>query len=273
MKRQDRARVFTLGQISICAPGPARGVMPDPAILEPLRTGDPDRFLALMAAPARARGVLSALYAFNLEVARAPWLTEEPMIAEMRLQWWRDALEEIGTGGRVRSHPVTGALAGVLDAEGAAALDRLVAARRFDIYRDAHDSEEAFEAYLDATAGDLHWTAARLLGSGRQAAVRAVARASGLANLLLAVPALEARGRKPLVDGRPETVRSLALGALNDLRAARPDRSARPALLATWRAKGILARAARVPARVTAGALEDSDFARRGGLLLRSFGL
>lgn len=247
--------------------------MPDPAILDPLRTGDPDRFLALMAAPARARGVLAALYAFNLEVARAPWVTEEPMIAEMRLQWWRDALEEIGAGGRVRTHLVTDALAAVLDAEGAAMLDGLVAARRFDIYRDAHASENAFEAYLDATAGHLHWTAARLLGSRTEAAVRSVARASGLANLLLAIPALEARGRKPLVDGRPDTVRVLAGAALKELRAARPDRAARPALLATWRAKAILARAAGDPGRVAAGALEGSDFARRGGLLLRSFGL
>jgi len=244
--------------------------MPEPALLDPLRGGDPDRFLAVMAAPPRARPVLAALYAFNLEVARAPWVTGEPMIAEMRLQWWRDALEEIAAAGPVRAHPVTGALAAVLDAEGSEALDRLVAARRFDIYRDAHASEAAFEAYLDATAGGLHWTAARLLGARAEDDVRAVARASGLANLLLAIPALEAAGRKPLVDGRPEAVSRLAAGALDRLKAARPDRAARPALLATWRAGGILARAARDPARVAAGALAGSEFARRGGLLLRS---
>ncbi len=58
--------------------------------------GDPDRFLAVMAAPAWARARLFPLYAFNLEVARAPWVTEEPMIAEMRLQWWRDVVESAG---------------------------------------------------------------------------------------------------------------------------------------------------------------------------------
>ena len=60
--------------------------------------GDPERFMAAMAAPVEARRVLFPLYAFNVEVARAPWVTEEPMIAEMRLQWWRDALEEIAHG-------------------------------------------------------------------------------------------------------------------------------------------------------------------------------
>ena len=38
--------------------------------------GDPDRFLSAMAAPVAARAVLFPLYAFNLEVAKAPWLTQ-----------------------------------------------------------------------------------------------------------------------------------------------------------------------------------------------------
>ena len=48
---------------------------------------DPERFAAAMAAPLAARAVLLPVYAASIEVARAPWLTQEPMIAEMRLQW------------------------------------------------------------------------------------------------------------------------------------------------------------------------------------------
>lgn len=103
--------------------------------------GDPDRFLATMAAPVPARRVLFPLYAFNIEVSRAPWLTEEPMIAEMRLQWWRDVLEEIRSGARVRSHEVATPLAEVLDAEAVAVLDRLVAARRWEVYRDPFEDQ------------------------------------------------------------------------------------------------------------------------------------
>ena len=60
---------------------------------------DPWRFRAAMAAPVETRKLLFPLYAFNVEVARAPWVTQETMIAEMRLQWWRDALEEVAKGG------------------------------------------------------------------------------------------------------------------------------------------------------------------------------
>ena len=125
--------------------------------------GDPDRFAAAMVAPIEARRILFPLYAFNVEVARAPWVTQEPMIAEMRLQWWRDVLTEIGQGGQVRKHEVTTPLAEVLDAESAVILDKLVQARRWDIYRQAFEDEAHFAEYLDATGGGLMWVAARAL--------------------------------------------------------------------------------------------------------------
>ena len=74
------------------------------ACAEITRKGDPDRFLSAMAARPALREILFPIYAFNVEVSRAPWVTKEPMIAEMRLQWWRDALQEIAAGGTVRRH-------------------------------------------------------------------------------------------------------------------------------------------------------------------------
>ena len=64
--------------------------------------GDPERFLAIMAGPVAARRILFPIIALNIEVSRAPWVTQEAMIAEMRLQWWRDALEEVAEGKEVR---------------------------------------------------------------------------------------------------------------------------------------------------------------------------
>ena len=52
-----------------------------------VQRGDADRFMAIMAAPVSARAVLFPLFAMNIEVSRAPWVTQESMIAEMRLQW------------------------------------------------------------------------------------------------------------------------------------------------------------------------------------------
>src|SRR6056297_1992934 len=121
--------------------------------------GDPDRFAAVMAAPPQARQALFPIYAFNIEVSRAPWVTQEAMIAEMRLQWWRDALEEIGKGGPVRRHEVVTPLSQILDPESAAVLDRLVAARRWDIYKDAFEDEAHLDSYLRDTAAGLMWVA------------------------------------------------------------------------------------------------------------------
>ncbi|KAB2881303.1 MAG: phytoene synthase, partial [Albidovulum sp.] len=69
--------------------------------------GDPERFAATMAAAPEARLRLWPLYAVNLEIARAPWAAREPMLAEMRLQWWIDTLRELAAGGARAGHPVT----------------------------------------------------------------------------------------------------------------------------------------------------------------------
>ncbi|MFD1344215.1 squalene/phytoene synthase family protein, partial [Litorisediminicola beolgyonensis] len=187
--------------------------------------GDPERFRAAMAAPVAARPVLFAIYAFNLEVARAPWVTQETMIAEMRLQWWRDALDEIASGGVVRRHEVVTPLAHALDAEGAALLDRLVAARRWDIYRDPFEDAAHLTQYLEETGGHLLCAAAGALGPCPSEVALDAGYAVGLAGFLSAVPELERQGRVPLVDGRPEGVRALAEDGLERLARARARRA------------------------------------------------
>ncbi|SHJ22969.1 Squalene/phytoene synthase [Shimia gijangensis] len=233
-----------------------------------VQRGDPDRFMAAMAAKPDARDLLFPLYAFNLEVARAPWLTQETMIAEMRLQWWRDALEEIGQGGNVRRHEVVTPLAAFLDHEGAETLDALVAARQWDIYKDPFEDAAKFAAYIDATSGNLMWVAARLLGDAQEDVVRDFAYATGIANWLRAIPDLQERKRIPLVDGRPEAVALLASGALQRLKSARKTRAAvsKPsgqALLAGWQAEAVLRQASEQPERVVDGALGQSDFVKK----------
>lgn len=238
--------------------------------------GDPDRFRAVMAAPVAARGPLFALYAFNVEVSRAPWVTQEAMIAEMRLQWWRDALDEIASGGAVRRHAVVTPLAGLLSDADCAVLDDLILARRWDIYRDPFEDTAAFETFLDQTAGGLLWVAARLLGAPdtAEAALRDIGYAQGLANWLRAIRALEAAGRVPLVDGRPEAVAALAAqGAARLARgrqALRLPKAARPAVLAAWQAGPILRQAAQTPARVAQGALGLSGAGSQLRLIIAS---
>lgn len=235
--------------------------------------GDPDRFRAAMATPPESRAVLLPLYAFNVEVTRAPWVTEEPMIAEMRLQFWRDVAEEIGQGAPPRAHEVAAPLAQAIRAEDAALLDALVAARRWDIFREPFEDEAAFEAYLDRTGGNLAWVAARALGApeGAEGTVRDAAWAAALAAYFRAVPELEARGRVPLVDGRPEAIAALAETGLTRLAKARSARSVVPApaahaLYAGYGAAAILTGAARDPMCVADGRLGLGAFGKSRAL-------
>jgi len=157
------------------------------ACADRVQRGDPDKFAAVMAAPVAARARLFVIYAWNLEVARAPWVTAEPLIAEMRLQFWRDVL-----AGPRRSHEVAGPLYDIRDTLPLAVMDRLVAARMWDVGRDAHTE---LDAYLEDTGGGLMWVAARALGApdAAEGVARGMGWATGLANYLRAVPELEAR--------------------------------------------------------------------------------
>ena len=147
---------------------------------------DPDRWLASrFVADGEARADLIAVYAFNNEIARAPAVASQPLIGEMRLAWWREALEEMSEGRPVRRHPVAQALAEAVRRRGLPheGLDALVDARLRDLDPGPLNPDEA-EAYVDATAGRLMALAARVLSP--QADPRAVihaARAWGLAGL------------------------------------------------------------------------------------------
>ncbi|MFD2738722.1 squalene/phytoene synthase family protein [Sulfitobacter aestuarii] len=223
---------------------------------------DPWRFRCAMAAPVAARRILFPLYAFNIEVARAPWVTKETMIAEMRLQWWRDVCEEIAKGGPPRRHEVATPLAQAITPADAALLDELVAARRWDIYRDAFEDQDHFERYIGQTSGNLTLIAARRLGPVNEAVLRDAAHAIGVAAFLRAIPELEAAGRIPLIDGSPEGLRHLADSALRRLYDARRlrreiSRAAAPALLAAPQAEIILKIVRSEPSRVATGNLPD----------------
>ncbi len=250
---------------------------PEAALDDRVARADPDRHAAARAAPPDARAPLLALYAFNLEIARAPYVATEPMIAEMRLQFWADTLDDIAAGRPARAHEVAEPLAAAWRAHDlpVALGHEMIAARQWDIARAPHPDTTALHAHIDRSAGHLTWLAAKVLGAPdtAQDTVRAFARGAGLANWLAAVPALRATGRAPLPDGAD--IAALARdgqAALARARAAR-DRvpaACAPALLAGAQADAILRAARAAPSRVTAGTLVPSEFRRRGTLALRA---
>ncbi len=130
-----------------------------------VRRADPDRWLASrFIADAKARADVIALYAFNNELARAAEVASQPLIGEMRLAWWREALEEMFEGRKVRGHPVAAALARAIGRRGLSRedLDALVDGRLRDLDGWPLRPDEV-EGYLDATAGRLMSLAARVL--------------------------------------------------------------------------------------------------------------
>jgi len=225
--------------------------------------GDPARFRSAMAAPLGLREKLLVLYAFNVEVARAPWVTAEAMIAEMRLQWWHDALGEIAAGGAVRRHEVVTPLSECLTPEQAIALQSLVEARRWDIYPDAFADEAALWTHLSNTTGALMRAALGLAGTETTPKLDEGLKAVALAGWLTAVPALIGQNRHPLPDTSEAAIRALAKEGLAKLRTARKaplPKQARRALLAGWQSGPLLKLAIKEPARVLNGTLELAPF-------------
>lgn len=145
-----------------------------------VREADKDRFLASLFAPADRRRDVLALYAFDVEVAAIRNRAGEPMPGELRLQWWREALEG-SRGGEARAHPVAAALLDTLarhELPGAGLID-LIEARTFDLYDDPMPTLAALETYARHTSSLVMTLAGRILGGERS--IADVADAAGMA--------------------------------------------------------------------------------------------
>jgi hypothetical protein len=241
------------------------------ACAELVERGDPDRFAAAMSAPPQARAMLWPVYAFNLEVARAPWLTNEPIIAEMRLQFWRDVLDEIEAAKAPRAHEVAAPLHALHQTRPLAlsAFHDMINARRLDIAREAFAGPDALWAYLNQGAGSLMWASVSALGGTDETAARTLGQAAGLANWLEAHPKVIAAG---WFAAQPDIYPHLIDMALADLaRLKRVDfQAATAAARAAWRAKAILQKAKSSPQAITNGTLASSEFRRRTSLTWRT---
>jgi phytoene synthase len=173
---------------------------PAASLAEFVRRHDPDRFLCALFAPSELREALFALVAYNHELARAREAARTPMVALMRLQWWRDAVEEAVAGEPPRRHEVAEPLSqAIRDARlDPADLLALADAREAEAEEeDAIPTVSAFLAYLRGTAGLLAVAAGRLLGAppGALPGLQRRGTAYGAAGVLRAVPALARQGR------------------------------------------------------------------------------
>jgi phytoene/squalene synthetase len=227
---------------------------------------DPHLHATAMFAPLPARSRLMVLYAFDVELSRAAASSKEPLIARMRLQWWRDVVEAAASGAEPPAHEVARPLAEMVRRGElpAGMIEQLIASREMEL--EGGFDEPAFARWADARFGSLTGLAELLLAGGG-AGVELAGRAGpvlGAAFALRHAAAASAQDR-PLLPGlgpndwtllaagkasahAREVARRIAAEALETLKALRRDRRridrrALPALLPLRRAGRVLARA------------------------------
>ena len=162
------------------------------------RQADYDRYLIALFAPPDKREVLFALIAFNHELARIRESVTEPMLGQIRLQWWREAVTE-AFAGRPRRHEVLEALAAARSALSEAKLEEMLEGRELEFESEPPATLECFRDYAASTSGALTEAMAIALAGdddGTSLAVaRAVGTAYGMTGLLRSVPFHARRGR------------------------------------------------------------------------------
>jgi phytoene synthase len=243
-----------------------------------VRRGDGERYLTALFAPVARREDLFALYAFNLAIASTREMVSEPLMGEIRLQWWRDALAAIHAG-RPPGQPVAAALGDAIGRHrlARAPFEALIDAREFDLMGEPPADLDALEGYAEASSAPLMGLALDILGApggpAREAG-RHVGIAWALTGLLRAVPAHARAGRRYLPRATDERgivaeIVSMAQARLLEARALRRDipGAALPVLLLAPLADRYLRRLRRVRHDPHAAGIEMSGPARQWHLL------
>lgn len=261
------------------------------AVGELARDGDPDRFHAALFAPPEVRDGMFAVIALNVELAKIAVTVSEPLLGEIRLQWWVEALDDLFQNGVRRSHEILEALPATLSPD---VVRALIDARRFDIHDAPMADRAALDAYLAATGGGV----SRLMAEAAGATGEALEIAGGVGwseatgRLIEALPRLYHEGISPIpVDGEldlnelaegrtPEplaaALRPLAMDALHRLSALRRRRQqlpadARASCLSAHIYEGTLQRAAAPDFTIFMSPDRPSPFRARITLLWRGF--
>jgi phytoene synthase len=132
-----------------------------------VRLRDRDRYWSALFAPASKRQALLALYAFNAELVHIALSAREPMAGQIRLQWWRDAID-LAAPGTKTGNPVADGLNAVIFENNLpkACLIALADARTPELFGDAPADLQALRAALQAVEGAVFELAAAILSHG-----------------------------------------------------------------------------------------------------------
>ncbi|WP_411816123.1 squalene/phytoene synthase family protein [Hyphococcus sp. DH-69] len=148
-----------------------------------VQSQDEDRWLACGYASGAKQRALFALYAFQIELRRIPGAVSEPALGEIRLQWWREAFDEIRSGKPVRAHPVVEEIAetGLASETYAALIDGAIDAAAYPLYGEGFADIEALEQWLMSADGAIDAMGVKILGGDQELADIAKKAGSGFA--------------------------------------------------------------------------------------------
>lgn len=160
----------------------------------------PDHTLATSFMEPDARARVIGLILFAYEIGRARNVVSEAGLAAIRLQWWRDTLEQIYEGKQVRAQPTAIALEQCVHE---AKLPRILLEGMIEGYESELEATpfstwSDVERYLDATFGNLNRLCLLASGlptisSGANEAARQAGFAWGLSHLVRTMPQWLAR--------------------------------------------------------------------------------
>ena len=175
-----------------------------------VRAHDYDRYISALLAPADRRADLMLIYAFDAEVARIPWTVTEPMLGEIRLQWWRDALAHLLTdAGRATisaartGHPLADALSDLARTSNlpAGLIHGLIDARSADLDETPLRDDAELSSYIAKTDAAVLALAARILAPTLPLNLDDIATAAGRAIGLTRLARRLVGRRSPLPKG------------------------------------------------------------------------
>ncbi len=179
-------------------------------IRDAARQRESDRYISALLAPSAARDDLITLAAYLGEVRRIPLTVSEAALGEIRLQWWRDALEA-GAQGGLTGNPIADEMVRVIarrELPHGLVLAPLEAASA-ELSGESFEDEAQWTAYLDRAEGAAMWLSAMCLGVASDALHHPVlvsgGRAYAACRLALRLPELAVRGRWPV----PVTIKAL----------------------------------------------------------------
>lgn len=173
-------------------------IPPSPFQIE-LKSKDYERYILCLFAPATKRDDLAALFLLNAELASIREQVTEPLLGQMRLQWWRDGLNALGTKTQP-PHIILNRLASwTQQGHDVTPLLSLIDARELDLQERPFTDTTVYENYVTATTRPLGLLAAAILeqNSAGAAFTAAIANYAQI-GLLRAIPFWLRRHQLPL---------------------------------------------------------------------------